>query len=237
MSDIGEAVRSALFAHRDEAYRAFFCPLVPTLNPETVLGVRAPALRQLSRALLRREDALDYLQELPHQFYEENLVHCRFLESIRDFDTVMAELERFLPCVNNWAVCDSLNPPALRRHLPELLPTLRRWMGSEACYTVRFAVGTLMRHCLEPDTFRAEYLDWVAELDREEYYVRMMQAWFFATALAKQYQSGVKVLEDSRLPLWVHNKSIQKAVESRRLLPEQKAYLKTLRRGAGRGSV
>ena len=230
MSAIGEAVRAALLERRDEAYRAFLCPLLPTVPPDTVLGVRTPALRKLSRELLRRSDALDYLNELPHRFYEENLVHCRFLESLRDFETVIAELERFLPCVDNWAVCDTLNPRALHRHLPELLPILRRWMDSDECYTVRFAIGMLMRCCLERDTFRVEYLDWVAELDREDYYVRMMQAWFFATALAKQYQSAVTVLEGERLPLWVHNKSIQKAVESRRIGPERKAFLKTLRR-------
>lgn len=230
MSKISKAVRSALFTHRDESYRAFLCSLIPSVDPETVLGVRAPELKQLSRELLRRDDALDFLQKLPHQYHEENLVHCRFLESIRDYESVLLELDRFLPFVDNWAVCDTLNPHVLRSHLPELLPKILSWMDSGTCYTVRFAIGMLMRHYLENETFQEDYLQWVAALNCEDYYVRMMQAWYYATALAKQYQPSLAVLEGGLLPLWVHNKAIQKAVESRRVSPEQKAFLRTLRR-------
>lgn len=230
MSAIGEAVRSGLFALEDRDYRAFTCSLVPTVDPDAVIGVRSPALRQLSRELLRRPDALDYLGELPHRYLEENLIHCRFLESLRDYPRLIGELERFLPFVDNWAVSDSLNPRVLRRHLPELLPTLKRWMDSPYCYTVRFAVLTLMRLCLDKAAFRPEYLDWVAMLDREEYYIRMMQAWFFAEALAKQYEASLPVLTEGKLTLWVHNKAIQKATESRRIPVERKEQLKSLRR-------
>ena len=230
MSAIGEAVREGLSSLRDQGYREFTCSLMPTVSPDAVLGVRSPALRKLCRELLRRPNALDYLEELPHRYYEENLVHDRFLESIRDFDTLLPALERFLPWVDNWAVCDSLNPKALGGNLPLLPPHLRRWLESEHCYTVRFAILTLMRHYLEPDVFRPEYLRWVAELKREEYYIRMMQAWFLAEALSRQYEAAFSLIEEGVLPLWVHNKTIQKAVESRKIPKERKEALKALRR-------
>ena len=233
MSTIVEAVRSGLFALEDRDYKTFTCSLVPTLSPDTVIGVRSPALRQLARELLRRPDALDYLAELPHRYLEENLIHCRFLESLRNYPQLMEELERFLPYVDNWAVSDSLNPKLLRCHLPVLIPTLKRWLDSPHCYTVRFGVLTLMRCCLDDAAFRPEYLNWVAELNREEYYIRMMQAWFFAEALAKQYDASLPVLTEHLLPVWVHNKAIQKAIESRRIPMARKKLLKSLRRRGG----
>jgi 3-methyladenine DNA glycosylase AlkD len=230
MSAIGEAVQEGLFALRDEGYRDFSCSLMPTVEADTVLGVRSPALSKLCRELLRRGDALDFLEELPHRYYEENLVHDRFLESIGEFEALIPALERFLPWVDNWAVCDSLNPKALGRNLPLLTPRLRRWLGSEHCYTVRFSILTLMRYYLEEDVFRPEYLLWVAELEREEYYIRMMQAWFLAEALARQYDAALPLIAGGTLPLWVHNKTIQKAVESRKIPDERKSALKALRR-------
>lgn len=235
MSAIGEAVREGLFARADEQYKAFTCSLVPTVDPERVIGVRSPALRQLARELLRRRDALDFLEELPHRYLEENLVHCRFLESLKEYPVLIGELDRFLPWVDNWAVSDSLNPRLLhrRKHRASLEGQIQVWMGSPHPYTVRFSILTLMRCFLGDESFQPDYLDWVVSLDREEYYVRMMQAWFFAEALAKQYDATVPILEEQRLPVWVHNKSIQKAVESRRIPGERKGVLKTLRRSPG----
>lgn len=223
-----EEIRGALFAMRDAEYAAFQAKLLPTRAPETLIGVRTPALRKLAKAL-SKEDHSAFLHMLPHTYFDEDQLHAFLVSELRDFDTCLAETERFLPYIDNWATCDQFSPKVFAKHTDDLLPEIRRWLQSPHTYTVRFAAGMLMRYFLD-DRFQPEYAEWVAALRSEEYYVQMMQAWYFATALAKQYDAVIGYLTERRLPLRVHNMTIQKAVESFRITPEQKAYLRTLRR-------
>ena len=220
-------VRQRLLALADEQNREFVAKLVPNVDKERILGARTPQLRKLARELAR-EDMSQFMEQLPHAYLEENALHAFLIEQIRDFDLCLAETERFLPYVDNWATCDSLRPKAFRKNREALLPAVRRWLAAEHVYTVRFGLGMLLSHYLEAD-FSPEYLDWAAALRWDAYYVKMMVAWYFATALAKQYPAALPYLEERRLDRWTHNKTIQKAVESYRITPEQKAYLKTLR--------
>lgn len=221
-------IQSHLFLLQDPQYRAFQCKLLPTVPPETVIGVRTPALRAYAKELRETEAAAGFLRELPHAWFDENQLHAFLLCEIRDYTRCIAEVERFLPYVDNWATCDQLSPKVFRRHRPELLEHVRVWLGSEAPYTVRFGLGMLMEHYLD-EAFQTEYPELVAGLRAEDYYVKMMIAWYFATALAKQYAAALPFLEQGRLDVWTHNKAIQKAVESRRIPPERKEYLKTLK--------
>ena len=222
-------IQERLFALRDEKNAAFVARLIPTLERETILGARTPALRKLAKELRCSDAAEAFLRVLPHETFEENGLHAFLLEQIRDFDRCMAETERFLPYVDNWATCDSFSPKVFKKHRPELLEHIRRWLVSEWPYTVRFGVGMLMAHFLDED-FMPEALELVSLIESEEYYVNMMRAWFFATALAKQYEATLPYLEEGRLDCWTHNKTIQKAVESYRIGAEQKAKLRALKR-------
>ena len=214
---------------KEEKNAAFVAKLIPNINPETILGVRTPALRKLARELRGTPERRAFLDRLPHTYLEENGLHAFFLEQIRDYDECIAAVERFLPYVDNWATCDSLSPDVFKKHRPELLERIRCWMQAEHPYTRRFAIKMLMDHFLSED-FDPEYLSQVSIIESKEYYVNMMRAWFFATALAKQYEAALPYLEENRLDRWTHNKTIQKAAESYRISPEQKAVLKTLRR-------
>lgn len=222
-------IQKRLFALRDEPYRDFVARLIPMVDKERIIGIRTPTLRSLARELARTEDMSSFMDDLPHAYFEENGLHAFLIEQQRDFERCLRETERFLPQIDNWATCDSLSPPAFGRHKAELLPSIRRWLDSGETYTVRFGVNMLMRHFLDAD-FRPEYLDWVADLRSEEYYVRMVAAWYFATALAKQYEAALPYMERHRLECWTHNKTIQKSVESYRISAPRKEYLKTLKR-------
>ena len=221
-------IQTALFALRDPAYQAFQSKLIPTIDPQTVIGVRMPALRKLAREIAGTPVAEGFLQEPPHRYYEENNLHGLLISAIPDYDGAVAALETFLPYVDNWATCDLLSPRAFRTHPPQLPGQIRRWLDSGETYTVRFGLEMLMSFYLD-ECFRPEYLDWAAEVKSEEYYVRMMVAWYFATALAKQYDAALPYLTGRRLEQWTHNKTIQKAVESYRITPEQKDALRALR--------
>ena len=223
-----DVIRAQLFALQDKEYQIFHSRLMPTLPPETVIGVRVPLLRKLAKQLTDTPEAEVFVQDLPHFYYEENALHAFLLEPVRDYGTALAATERFLPYVDNWAVCDSFSPKVFAQHKPELLTAIRRWLGSDQVYTVRYGIGMLMRYYLD-DAFRPEYLAWVAAVHSEEYYVNMMIAWYLATALAKQWDATIPYLEERKLSPWVHRKTIQKAVESYRITDEQKVYLKTLR--------
>ena len=222
-------IQKKLFALQDTAYRDFTLPLLPDLAPERMIGVRMPAMRALAKELYRAGTYEDFLASLPHAYHEENCLHAFLIGEIRDFDRCIKETERFLPFIDNWAVCDTLKPKCFRKNRAALLARIQVWLASMETYTLRFGVEMLMSHFLDED-FRPEYLDWVAAVQSEEYYVRMMVAWYFATALAKQYEAALPVLEQGRLQRWTHNKTIQKAVESFRVSDEHKQYLKTLRR-------
>lgn len=228
MQDMEKAVQTRLFALQDLPYRDFQCKLMPTVDPETVIGVRTPALRSFAKAFAKTPEAAAFMGCLPHTYYEENNLHGFLIESMKDFDQAVAALDAFLPYVDNWATCDLMHPRVFRRHLPELLAPVQRWLGSQHPYTVRFAIGMLMSFYLD-EAFQPAYPAMVAAVRREEYYVNMMIAWYFATALAKQYDAVLPYLQERRLDPWTHNKAIQKAVESYRITDGQKAYLRGLK--------
>ena len=229
MSTICEEIRARLAELSDAEYRAFQIKLTPGTAPERVLGVRVPALRALAKELMRREEVGEFLSALPHAFYDEDILHALLLSEERDYDEAIKALDAFLPYVDNWATCDTMRPAAFRKNHARLPEDIRRWMASDHPFTVRFGMGMLMTHFLDRD-FRPEYPEWIAEINSNYYYVNMMAAWYFATALAKQYDAAIPYLEQNRLDPWVHNKTIQKAVESFRVPEERKAYLRTLRR-------
>ena len=228
MKNIEKEIRRRLFELEDPSYKKFQCGLMPTVEPDTVIGVRTPALRKLAKELSKEADIKDFLEDLPHQYYEENNLHGFLLETIKDYEEAVASVEAFLPYVDNWATCDQMSPRVFKNHLPQLLEKIEQWIQSEQTYTVRFGIGMLMRFYLD-EAFLPEYLELAANIRREEYYINMMIAWYFATALAKQYEAALPYIENRRLTPWTHNKAIQKAVESYRIRPEQKAYLRTLK--------
>ncbi len=222
-------VTEELFAMQDMGYKAFTEKLVPNVDPQRIIGVRMPDLRRFAKEFAKTPQADAFLCALPHTYHEENLLHGCCIETIRDFDRCAASLDAFLPFVDNWAVCDCMAPKVLGRRPDELLWHVERWLRSGEDYTVRFAIGQLMRWFLD-DRFDPAYPERVAAVQSEEYYVNMMRAWYFATALAKQYDAVLPFLTQNRLDVWTHNKTIQKAVESFRVPPEHKAALRALKR-------
>ncbi len=228
MNSICEKIRALLFENRDEEYKRFNASLIPTVESDRVIGVRMPVIRKIAKQLFSEGGFESFLLSLPHEYHEENLLHACLVEQIKDFDLCLKETERFLLFVDNWAVCDCFSPRCFGKNKERLLEKLRLWLSCNLTYTVRFAMNMLMKHFLDAD-FKEEYLYLVGDVESEEYYVRMMQAWFFATALAKQYSRTLPFIEQKRLSPWVHNKTIQKARESFRLSREQKEYLKTLK--------
>lgn len=223
-----ETIRARLFEMQDVQYRAFHSKLMPAVDAGRIIGVRVPALRAYAKELRNSPEATEFLLDLPHRYYEEDNLHAFLIEGIRDYDACLAALKVFLPHVDNWATCDMMSPKALKRDLSRTLVQAREWMQSGHVYTVRYGIGVLMRFFLE-DEFDPLHLEWVAALYSEEYYVKMMIAWYFATALAKQYDAALPYIENHRLDDWTHNKTIQKAVESYRITREQKEYLKEYR--------
>lgn len=221
-------IQKKLFERQDLAYADFQSQLIPHLAREFFIGVRVPVLRHLAKELTQAE-AQQFLQALAHHYYEENILHAIVLSELKDFDACLDAVESFLPFIDNWAVCDILSPKVFSKHRPALLDKIRHWAVSQHTYTCRFAITQLMRHFLDED-FRAHYLNLVATIRSDEYYVNMAIAWFFATALAKQWEASIVYLEDNRLPPWVYQKTLQKARESYRITEKQKRYLATLRR-------
>ena len=225
-----EEIRNKLFRLRDEKYRNFQSRLIPSVSADTVIGVRTPDLRRYAKQLVKREDRQVFLDDLPHRYFDENQLHAFIVSEIKDYEKCMEQVSRFLPYVDNWATCDQLSPKAFGKHQTELMEKIRGWICSDETYTIRFGLGMLMRHFLD-DSFDPSYLDMASVVRSEEYYVNMMTAWFFATALAKQYDAAVPFIEEHRLDAWTHNKTIQKATESYRITPEQKEYLRSLKIG------
>ena len=222
-------LQARLFELQDLQYRQFQCRLMPTVDPDTVIGVRIPLLRKLAKEFAKTSEAEAFLQQLPHTYYEENCLHGFLIEQIKDFDSCVTALDQFLPHVNNWATCDMTSPKALRQDVSRWLPVVRRWLQSDQTYMVRFGILTLMRQGLE-EQFSDEYLRIVSVIRSNEYYVNMMIAWFFAEALVKQYDAALPYLQQNCQDIWTQNKAMQKARESYRISESQKAYLKTLKR-------
>ena len=214
--------------YTDEKHADFNAKLIPTLDRSKILGVRIPDLRKIAKNKANELNKIDFLGDLPHRYLEENLFSGIVLSSMRDFDQCIERINDFLPYVDNWAACDILSPKILTSDKKRLLRDVDRWIKTDQIYTVRFAIGVLMSYFLDSD-FRREYLEMVAKIKFDDYYVKMMQAWYFATALAKQWQDTIVYLEQRKLETWVHNKTIQKAIESRRISDENKKYLRTLK--------
>lgn len=225
---ITDDIRRFLTANQDVDYQKLQVRTIPTVEPGRIIGVRTPVLRTYAKELSKREDAGDFLQALPHELFEEDQLHAFILSDMKDYGSCVKELERFLPYVNNWATCDQMSPKVFKKHKSELLKHIKVWIKSKETYTVRFGVGMLMEHYLDGD-FDPKYPDMVSRLRSDEYYVNMMIAWYFATALAKQYDAVIPYIEQNRLAVWTHNKAIQKSVESYRITPEQKDYLRSLK--------
>lgn len=222
-------IQERLFALQDEKYRDFCAKLTPNLDKGVMIGVRTPALRQLAKELSGTEEAAVFMESLPHEYYEENNLHGFLVEQIKDYAVCIAAVERFLPYVDNWATCDLMSPKVFKKHKEALLERIKVWMQSDKTYTLRFGIGMLMSHYLDAD-FSPEYPELVAGVRSQEYYVNMMIAWYFATALAKQYDAVLPYIEQARLDVWTHNKAIQKALESNRVSDEHKRELKSLKR-------
>ena len=221
-------IRDELFKMQDIEYRDFNSKLIPTVKKEDMIGVRTPELRKYAKKLLKEEGVEDFLHSLPHKYFDENQLHAFIISEIKDFKFCIDELINFLPYLDNWATCDQLSPKIFKKHRNDLLPHIYEWLKSDKTYTVRFGIGMLMEHFLDED-FKSEYPEMVAAVRSEEYYINMMTAWYFATALAKQYESILPFIEGNKLDTWTHNKSIQKAIESNCINAEQKNYLKGLK--------
>ena len=225
---IRDEITAELFSMQDKKFGEFQSRLCPTLSADRFIGVRTPELRKYAKKLLKTEDIGEFLSDTPHTYFDENQLHAFIISEIKDYDRCMEEVCRFLPFVDNWATCDQMSPRVFRKHKPELLVQIRKWLASDRVYTVRFGIGMLMEHFLDED-FDISYPQAVADIHSDEYYINMMIAWYFATALAKQYDVILPFIEDHRIDEQAHNKAIQKAVESYRITPEQKEYLKSLK--------
>lgn len=217
-----------LFENQDLKYKDFQSRLMPTVDPQKIIGVRTPQLRKIAKEFSKSSMCDNFLQSLPHTYYEENNIHGFLISSMKDYDKVIKSLNIFLPYVDNWATCDLMSPKIFVKHKEELYTEIQRWIKSSHTYTVRFAIGMLMSYYLG-ENYDDEYSRLVASVKSEEYYINMMIAWYFATALAKNYNEVLPYLQKQSLSKWTHNKTIQKAVESFRITPEQKAFLKTLK--------
>lgn len=225
---MAKQIQARLLELQDLGYREFHSKLMPTVAKEKIIGIRTPVLRQFAKELTAEEKA-EFLQQLPHTYYEENNLHGILLMELKDFALCLREIERFLPEIDNWATCDMTKPKVFRKHLPELSGKIDQWLHSSETYTIRFGISMLMSFYLEDGVFKPEHLAKVAAVESEEYYVRMMVAWYFATALAKQYEAVLPYLVEHRLEPWTHRKAIQKAIESRRISEATKDYLRSLR--------
>ena len=227
-----------LFKNQDLGYKDFSAKLIPTINKDIVIGVRTPVIRKIAKENSKdyisgkdtqvSADVKQFLESLPHKYLEENNLHAFIIEQIKDYDRCVEELEKFLPYIDNWATCDSMSPKVFKKNKNKLLEKIHVWIKSDKTYTVRFAIGMLMSYFLDED-FDEKYLQMVADVKSDEFYINMMQAWYFATALAKQYDKTVVYIEEHRLDDFTHKKTIQKSVESFRVSEEHKAYLKSFR--------
>ncbi len=224
-----QTIRERLLTMQDTVYRDFQSRLIPGKDHSLFIGIRTPGLRVFAKELVKSNDYKEFLIQLPHLYFDENQLHAFIISELKDYKTCIEEVERFLPYVDNWATCDQMSPKTFKKNKTDLLNHIKTWLKDSRTYTIRFAIGMLMQHFLDED-FKPEYLKVVAEIQSDEYYVKMMVAWYFTTALAKQYEAAIPFIEQHLLDPWTHNKTIQKAVESYRISEETKKYLKTLKR-------
>ena len=223
-----EKIENELFKLKDKKYQEFQAKLIPTRNPNTIIGVRTPELRKYAKDLLKNNEYKEFLKELPHKYFDENQLHAFIISGIKDYDECINYVNQFLPYIDNWATCDQMSPKIFKKNHDILLKEIKNWIKSKETYIIRFGIGMLMQHFLDED-FNPEYLEWVSNIESKEYYVNMMIAWYFATAIAKKYVVTISYIENKKLDVWCHNKTIQKAIESYRITPEQKEYLKSLK--------
>ena len=221
-------IRAELFKMQDMDYRDFNSKLIPTVDKESMIGIRTPDLRKYAKQLGKSSDVIEFLQTLPHKYFDENQLHAFIISEIKDFKNCIDEINRFLPYIDNWATCDQLSPKVFKKYHNELFEYIKDWLKSNKVYTLRFGIGMLMEHFLDED-FDILYPETVSKIRSGEYYINMMIAWYFATALAKQYESIIPFIENNSLDIWTHNKAIQKSVESLRISDEKKEYLKSLK--------
>lgn len=223
-----EEIQNEIFFHQDEKYREFQIKLIPTVEQCSIIGVRTPVLRHLAKELYRENDYLEFINDLPHKYFDENQLHAFLISEIKDYELCIDYLNKFLPFVDNWATCDQLSPKVFKKNKEKLIEEIKEWINSDKNYIKRFGIGALMQHFLD-ESFDVKYLSMVSKVESKEYYVKMMISWFFATALAKHYEETLPFLENRRLEKWIHNKTIQKAIESYRISKEKKEYLRTLK--------
>ena len=222
-------IQEMLFQNQDLKYKEFHAKLMPTINPESIIGVRTPVIRTLAKDLFKNNFELvnNFFLELPHKYYEENNLHAFLIEQIKDFSECVLQTQKFLPFIDNWATCDSFKPKTFKKNLPQLLELSKTWIKSSHTYTCRFGMGCFMNYFLD-DQFSPDYFDLILSIKNNDYYIKMMKAWYFATALAKQWSDTIPYIEQRMLPADVHKKTIRKAIESYRITAEQKAHLRQL---------
>lgn len=223
-----EDIRQRLLSLKDEKYRDFTSKLMPTVDKEKIIGVRTPLLRAFAKELIKEGEYSDFLSSLPHKYYEEDNLHGFIIEGIKDFDLCISELKRFIPYIDNWATCDCVRPKVLKKEPDRVYEFILELLKSDKTYTVRYGIGLLMSYYPDEDS-SPSHLNLLSRIESDEYYINMMLAWYFATALAKQWESTIPYIEEKVLSQWVHRKTIQKAIESYRITDEQKAYLRTLK--------
>lgn len=223
-----EKILNELLKLQDKKYREFQVKLIPGSSIDKMIGVRTPDLRKYSKELIKSDEFKEFLNELPHKYFDENQLHAFILSEIKDYDECINYLNKFLPYVDNWATCDQMSPKVFKKNKDKLIKEINRWLKSKNTYTIRFGIGMLMQHYLDEE-FNKKYLDIVSKIKSDEYYINMMIAWYFATALAKQYKETIPYIENKVLDKWTHNKTIQKAIESYRITNEQKEYLRSLK--------
>ena len=222
-------IKNDLFKLKDDKYRELQIKIIPNINSENIIGVRTPDLRKYAKELIKENNYVSFLESLPHKYFDENQLHAFIISEVKDYDECIGHINKFLPYVDNWATCDQLSPKVFKKNTDKLFEQINIWIKSKETYTIRFGIGMLMQYYLD-DNFKEEYLDLVCNIKSNEYYVNMMIAWYFATALSKQYESVVPVIKEEKLDKWVHNKTIQKAIESRCITDKQKDYLRNLKR-------
>ena len=223
-----DKIRNKLFKLQDIKYRDLQVKIIPNIDSENIIGVRTPLLRNYAKELINNNEYKDFLNDLPHKYFDENQLHAFIVSELKDYNECISYINRFLPYVDNWATCDQMSPKIFKKNHDNLIEQAKLWIKTKDTYTIRFGIGVLMQHYLDDD-FKKEYLDLVSSIRSDEYYVNMMIAWYFATALAKQYKHVIKYIENHKLDVWTHNKAIQKAIESYRITDDQKIYLKGLK--------